>query len=238
MPFTPPISIIVMMYKLQGMPMKRRKQIVYTGGVVAALVFVLGVLPAMGQLRPAALKIGYLNPKDAQPGLLLGADFTFPVDETVEMGFSANVFYRNYKKLSSVAAPGYSAGINEKTLQQELEYTTLSAPLYAIINILIPMNRYFGYQLHGGLGYEFLFNQENNYLEQKSEKRFYKGMSWLVSAGFHYRIGSRSSITGELLYHSAKVSRSRSETPEGLPIWREVDLSGFGFRFGIRFNEL
>ncbi|MDQ7052336.1 MAG: hypothetical protein Q9P14_05395 [candidate division KSB1 bacterium] len=161
-----------------------------------------------------------------------------PIDETTEIGISTNLYYRNYKKLSTVAAPGYSAGINETTQQKELEYTTLSIPVYAIFNFVIPTSRYFGYQIHGGLGYEFLFNKENNYVEQKSERRFYKGLSWIVSAGFHYQIGSRSAITGEILYHSAHVTRNRTETPEGLPIWNEVNLSGFGFRFGLRFHEL
>ncbi len=215
--------------------MKRRKHQITIAVVIALLLF---SLPAFGQLRPSALKIGYLNPKDAQPGLLLGGDFTFPIDETVDMGFSTNLYYRNYKKLSQVAAPGYSAGINETTLQQELEYTTLSVPIYAILNIFVPTSRYFGYQLQGGLGYEFLFNKENNYVEKRSERRFYKGLSWVVSAGFQYRIGSRSSLVGELLYHSARPSRNRSETPEGLPIWSEVNLSGFGFRFGIRFSSI
>ncbi len=208
--------------------------------VVVAAVLAVGLASsvATAQFRISALKIGYLNPKDAQPGLLLSSDFTLPIDETTEIGFSTNLFYRNYKKLSTVAAPGYSAGISERTLQQELEYTTLSIPIYAIVNILIPTNRYFGYQLHGGLGYEFLFNKENNYVDQVSERRFYKGLSWLVSAGFHYQIGSRSAVVGELLYHSAHVSRNRSTTPEGLPIWSEVNLSGFGFRFGLRFTQL
>lgn len=217
--------------------MRCRKPFHLWGGTSVLVLLLFGCLPAFAQLRPSAFKIGYLNPKDAQPGLLLGVDFTFPVDETVELGLSANLFYRNYKKLSQVAGPGYSAGITENILQQELEYTTVTTPVYAILNIVIPTSRYFGYQLHGGLGYEFLFNKENNYVEQRSERRTYRGMSWLVSGGFHYRVGSRSAITGELLYHSARVSRNRSETPEGLPIWSEVNLSGIGFRFGLRFGE-
>lgn len=195
-------------------------------------------ISAYGQFRPTALKIGYLDPKDAQAGLLVGGDATFDVDETVQMGFSASVFYRNYKKLSTIAAPGYQAGINEKTLQQELEYTTLAFPIYAVVNILIPRTNVFGYQVQGGLGYEFLLNKERNFVEDKSERRFYRGLSWLASAGVHYQIGSRSALVAELLYHSAKVSRNRSETPEGLPIWNEVNLSGFGLRFGLRFNTL
>ncbi len=206
--------------------------------IVFAVCLFLVPTSVMSQFRMSALKIGYLNPKDAQPGLFLSSDFTFPIDETTELGISTNLYYRNYKKLSTVAAPGYSAGINETTQQKELEYTTLSIPVYAIVNFVIPTSRYFGYQIHGGLGYEFLFNKENNYVEQKSERRFYRGLSWLVSAGFHYQIGSRSAITGEILYHSANVTRNRTETPEGLPIWNEVNLSGFGFRFGLRFHEL
>ena len=153
--------------------------------IVFAVCLFLVPSSVMSQFRMSALKIGYLNPKDAQPGLFLSSDFTFPIDETTELGISTNLYYRNYKKLSTVAAPGYSAGINETTQQKELEYTTLSIPVYAIVNFVIPTSRYFGYQIH-----------------------------------------------------SANVTRNRTETPEGLPIWNEVNLSGFGFRFGLRFHEL
>ncbi len=207
-------------------------------GILGAFVLACVPVALQAQFTPSAIKIGYLSPKDAQPGLLLGTEMTFKVDETVELGVSTNLFYKNYKQLSVVAAPGYAAGINERVVQQELEYSTFSLPLYAIVNVVIPTGRYFGYQLHGGLGYEFLFNKENNYLEQKSERRFYKGLSWISSVGFHYIIGSRSALIGEVLYHSARVSRNRSESAEGLPVWSEVNLSGFGFRFGIRLGMM
>ncbi len=188
------------------------------------------------QFKPSAIKIGYLNPKDADSGLLLGFDFATPIDETVELGVSSNFFYTNYNKVSTVAIADPQGGIQETTKQQELEYTTFSIPLYAMINIVIPSTRFFGYQLHGGLGYEFLFNKENNYKENTSERRRYSGLSWETSAGFHYIIGSRSALTGEILYHSAKPSRNKTSSKAGLPTWSEVNLSGFGIRFGIRFD--
>lgn len=190
----------------------------------------------MSQFRPSAIKIGYLNPKDADPGMLLGFDFAAPIDETVELGISTNFFYTNYNKVSTVAVADPQGGIQETTKQQELEYTTFSIPLYGMVNIIIPSTRHFGYQIHGGLGYEFLFNKENNYKEDTSEKRRYHGLSWEASAGFHYIIGSRSSLTGELLYHSSKPSRNKTSSKAGLPTWSEVNLSGFGLRFGIRFD--
>ena len=190
----------------------------------------------LAQFKPSAIKIGYLNPKDVDSGLLLGFDFATPVDETVELGISSNFFYTNYNKVSTVAVADPQGGIQETTKQQELEYTTFSIPLYGMINVVIPTSRFFGYQIHGGLGYEFLFNKENNYIENTSEQRKYHGLAWEASAGFHYIIGSRSALVGEVLYHSAKPSRNKKSSKVGLPTWSEVNLSGFGVRFGIRFD--
>ena len=214
--------------------MNERKMHVLAMSVV--LVTLLSGSVVQAQMKLSAIKIGYLNPKDADGGLLLGTDFAVPIDETVQLGISTNFFYKNYKKISTIAVGEETGGIQESTRQQQLEYSSIALPLYGMINIVIPSTRYFGYQIHGGLGYEFLFNKENNYVDDKSERRFYHGISWEASVGFHYIIGSRSAVTGEILYHSAKVSRNKDKTVNGLPTWSEVNLSGLGFRFGIRFD--
>lgn len=210
-----------------------KKTLILRGLIAVSLLMVSVTLQA--QFRLSALKVGYLKPKGADSGLLLTTEFTVPVDETVELGLSTNMYYSSYNKTSKVGVEDELGGITESTVQQELEYSSISVPLYGMVNIIIPSTQYFGYQIHGGLGWEMLFNKENNFVEDKSERRFYQGLSYLVSAGFHYVIGSRSALTGEVLYHHSKVSRDK-KNEAGLPTWSEVDLSGFGLRFGIRFQ--
>ena len=58
----------------------------------------------------------------------------------------------------------------------------------------------------------------------------------MVRAGIEYNIGSRSSVLIEALYNIGKAKRNVNETVAGLPVWDEVDLTGLGFRAGLRLE--
>jgi len=85
----------------------------------------------------------------------------------------------------------------------------------------------------GSLTYQFLFNTEHNFEENIKEKRNYSGFGWMARAGIEYNIGSRSSLLIEAFYNSCKV-KGNKEKKQGLPVWDEVDVSGLGFRAGVR----
>jgi hypothetical protein len=55
----------------------------------------------------------------------------------------------------------------------------------------------------------------------------------MARAGIEYKLGSRSSIIGEGFYNSCKAKGDRKKI-NGMPSWQEVDLSGFGFKVGVR----
>jgi len=203
--------------------------------VVAALLAVT-VQNSPAQLRFTGVRLGYLDPKGSQAGLMLGMDLTAQVDESVELGITVNGFRKSYQKDIHVAKNvSPTSGLVEETVETELEFTTFFIPIMgeAIVHF---GDEDFHLFANGGLGYEMLWNNENNFAEQKKARRYYSGFAWLAGGGFQYRIGSRSAFIGELFYHSATVNRNRSKNTAGLPVRSEVDLSGLGVRGGLRFG--
>ncbi|MDZ7289952.1 MAG: hypothetical protein ONB44_09970 [candidate division KSB1 bacterium] len=202
--------------------------------ISAALLF-FTVQNSSAQLHISGIRLGYLDPKDSKAGLVLGMDLTSQVDESVELGATVNVFRRSYQKTGLVAKTVSAGGLVETTVQQEIDFTTFFLPIMgeAIVHFSEDDFHWFG---NVGLGYEMLWNNENNFLEQKKERRFYSGFAWLAGGGFQYRIGSRSAVIAEIFYHNAKVKRDEKKNAQGLPVWSQVDLSGLGFRGGLRFG--
>lgn len=202
---------------------------------VLAAILLLTASKSSAQLHISGIRLGYLDPKDSKAGLMLGMDLTGKVDESVELGATVSVFRRNYQKITPVAKLASDGGLVETTVQKELEFTTLFLPIMgqAIIHF---SDEDFHWFANGGLGYEMLWNHENNFVDRKKERRFYSGFAWMVGGGFQYRLGSRSAMIAEIFYHDAKVKRNETKSTEGLPVWSQVNLSGLGFRGGLRFG--
>ena len=202
---------------------------------VLAAISLLAAQNSPAQLHISGIRLGYLDPKDSKAGLLLGMDLTGKVDESVELGATVSVFRRNYQRITSVARSVNAGGLVETTVQKELEFTTFFLPIMgqAIIHFSEDDFHWFA---NGGLGYEMLWNNENNFVDGKKERRFYSGFAWMVGGGFQYRIGSRSAVIAEIFYHDARVKRNETKSKQGLPVWSQVNLAGLGFRGGLRFG--
>lgn len=194
------------------------------------------IQPAAAQLHVSGIKLGYLNPKDAKAGFIIGTEIADQVDESVSLGLAVNLFHKNFDAQTPVASTNFPSGVHETTIQKQLEFNTTFLPVMGQATVYLPSSSNLGWYLGGGLGYEFLWNNEKNFEANTSERRFYKGFAWLVDAGLRYRLGSRSSLLFEVFYHHAAVKRNKEESPAGLPVWSEVDLSGLGFRFGLGFG--
>ena len=102
-----------------------------------------------------------------------------------------------------------------------------------MVTVKIPVNRYFGYFIEGGIGYQFLISQEKNYETDTEETRNLGGLGWQGGGGIFYRTGKKSTFTATLFYNSCEATRSYDEEVEGLPVSERVDLSGLGFRLGV-----
>jgi hypothetical protein len=78
-----------------------------------------------------------------------------------------------------------------------------------------------------------LFDKYSNYRTGEKDSPKFSGFGWMARAGIEYKLGSRSSIIGEGFYNSCKAKGDRKKI-SGMPSWQEVDLSGFGFKVGVR----
>ncbi|MCR4438579.1 MAG: outer membrane beta-barrel protein [bacterium] len=183
--------------------------------------------------KQLGVRVGFLSPKDAKSGFSIGASLGAEVDEAVSIGIAADLFRRHYVKTSAVATTEYQSGVSETTIQKEVDYNTTIVPLLAELLVRMRGSRVHAYLLRGSLGYELLWNKEQNFAQDISERRFYSGFTWQVGGGIMYRLGRRSDISAEVFYSSAEVSRNRTETPAGLPVWDQVDLSGIGARVTV-----
>jgi hypothetical protein len=178
---------------------------------------------------------GRLDPKGTPAGTILGLQYGLNVDERVDVALGVDVFHKGYTKTTEVNQGTDATGTTWTTVQKELEYNTTLIPISLTFTARIPIRPPFFWYLGGGLAYELLFDKYNNLKENTSEKRSYKGLGWLGRVGGEYQIGSRSSLRLEVFYNACRV-KGNEEKKEGLPVWDEVNVTGLGFRGGLRIE--
>ncbi len=198
-------------------------------------IVILGVGMASAQsVKFLEIQGGKFNPKGARkPGLIFGLNYGIVVDERVDLGLGISVFHKGYTQKTYVDTSQTSAGSEVQQVLKPLEYSTTIVPLTANVTIHVPYGRPLGFYFGGSLAYEWLFDRYTNYEDKKEDKARFSGWGWMARAGAELFIGSRSALTGELFYNSSKVKGERKKIA-GIPSWKEVDLSGLGFRLGLR----
>jgi len=202
--------------------------------LLALVVIGAAVVPAFGQAKPfTQIRFGTLDPKDAKSGLMLGVRTGRDFDNMILVGFSADLFWRSYTQESAIADSVTPGGTVYSTVQLSVDYKTLILPLMFTADVKIPVENspirpYFG----GGIGYELLFNRENNFEEGISDSRFYSGFGYQFQVGAEYEMSPNAGFYLEGFYNGCKAKRGAS-TATGLPTFEEVDISGLGFRVGV-----
>ncbi|MCU0642797.1 MAG: hypothetical protein MUC94_00850 [bacterium] len=205
--------------------------------IISATLFlgiIAGTASLYAQMYPMSgittLKAGYFDPSASNAGFIFGGSYAWKVDESVDVGIAADYFRKTHSEDSVQVLA------DEKLIITNAELTTNIIPIYGLINIKFPAGYTMDYFVSGGIGYEMLFRTEQTYGPDASKKsRFYDGFKWILSAGIHYRIGSRSAFIAEAFYDGTKVSRDKKGETSGLARY-EVNLSGFGIRAGIRMG--
>lgn len=203
--------------------------------LIVLLVLAGAVSVSAQGFRQLEIRGGYLNPKGTASGLILGGSYGFAFDERVSLSMGVDFFKKNYTKETKIAESVSPSGVVENTIQKELEYNTFLMPFTAAIDIRFPLQRGMCWYAGAGLSYQFLFNTENNLEEGVKEKRNYHGFGWIFRAGLEYTLGSRSALLMEAFYNSAKL-KGNEDKVENLPVWDEVNVSGFGVRAGVRLE--
>jgi len=170
---------------------------------------------------------------DAEAGFAFGGSFGYRVDEFVGLGFGADFLYKTYTKSTEVATQDYESGISVKTVVSNVRYNTLMVPMMGELTITIPVFWKASILTQGGVGYELLWNKEENFETKASDSRLYGGFTYQVGAGMRIGLGRDSGIFIEGYYNHAKVKRNVKDIVADLPVFEQVDLSGFGARAGI-----
>ena len=206
--------------------------------VVIGLIFVISETPqAFAQAYSATtLKAGYYNPKGAKAGFIFGGTYSWIVDESVDIGIGVDFFRKAYTDETTLAKTVSQNQVTEYTIEKNADFTTTILPIYGLINVKFPAGAYLDYIAGASLGYEWLWSNVKTYGETKiDDSKSYSGFKWLLSGGIAYRVGSRSSFIAEVFYDGSKVSREKKAEKDA-PVRYEVDLSGMGFRIGVRMG--
>lgn len=198
--------------------------------VFVSLIIIAGGLSA--QESATIINIGSFNPKATDSGFIFGVGQSRIFDERVELGFSIDLFSNKYTDETSVPDTLIS-GTQTNTKQVSLETNTIYIPLLANLTVKMPVEFPIIPYIGVGIGYSMLWDTYKNYEDDIKDTKFFSGFGWRLAAGGLYPLGSRSAITGEVFFNGGKPSRSE-DVEEGLPTWQEVDMSGLGFRLGIK----
>ncbi len=179
-------------------------------------------------------KIGLLMPSDAENGFIGGIGMGKMVDEKIGAGFEISYYGKTFNKETKVASdPGTGGTTGSSTYVTEIENSTTLIPLMFNIVLVTQAGPNFDLRFTGGVGYELLWVNENNYQQKVDETRFYSGFAWQVGAGASIPMSRNSDFFAEALYHGGNPSKDEG-TVEGLPVRTEVDMSGLMVRLGIR----
>jgi len=212
-------------------------------GLWCTLIFIAGFLVSGTTVyaesgRAYSIRASYFSPSDAKAGFAFGGSVGTMIDEAVEIGVGADIFYKNYRKDTRVAETISPSGIVTSTVVTEVQYDTVIFPVMLDLRVKFPALWKGNIFAHGGIGYEVLWNREQNFQTKVKETRWYGGFTWLVGAGLSFDLGSNSAFFVEGYYNGAKVRRNLKEAILELPVFEEVDLSGLGARVGFSLGPI
>ena len=199
----------------------------------ALLLFVFS--SAYSQHNLSYFQIGSFNPKATDAGLILCFGTAKMVDERVELGVSLDMFTKRSVNEEEVGSGEVTGGVQQDTIITNFESTVYMFPLMAYTCINFPVEFPVTPYITGAIGYTFLWSSYDNYIENKSETNYFGGFCYRFGVGGLYPLGARSAFVAELFYNSSKPSH-KEDVQEGMPTRTEVDMSGMGFRIGLKFG--
>ena len=83
---------------------------------------------------------GYLDPKDTENGMLVGASLISSFDDAVDIGFGFDLFQKSYTKEAQVAS-SISGDTQLTTYSTLVDYKRTVIPLYLSLKVKIPTVR-------------------------------------------------------------------------------------------------
>jgi hypothetical protein len=202
--------------------------------ITKILLFILIIAVSLSaQHKFSDFKVGLLMPSDAKSGFLGGINLGRSIDENVGTSIGIDIYRRSYTKETKIAEESIGEG-EFSEIARELDQSITLIPVYFQLHYVGGLSRALQLRLSGGVGYELLWNNITNYETEEDKTQFFHGFGWNVSGGISFPLSRASDVFGEIVYHSGKPSRDAGETEAGLPVRSEIDMSGIGFRFGVR----
>jgi hypothetical protein len=179
-----------------------------------------------------SFRVSYVDPEDADTGFAIGGSIGSAFSDIVSLSFGTDVYFKRYEQRSEVASE--TGETWESTLYTtDIAYSTYAVPLLAELKANVPIVSRFAIYGHIGAGYQLFWIKEVNREENVSERDFYGGWVWTVGVGPSLQIGGDTWLFFEGYYTGSTVKRGRDDISVGLPVYQEIDLSGFGIRLGI-----
>ena len=204
--------------------------------IVSLLVFFTLVDFASAQ-SSETLKIGGFYPEESlDNGIIFGLHLKRPVDERMDFGFSAEYFGVKSTDSTEIQKNDFTAG------NEELEESYIMVPIFLTLDYRLIIDFPFTPFVGGGAGYILLWDKYDNYYHDSSIEEdytdLYHGFGWEAYGGIMMNISTKSVLVGEAFYTSGKPSCKEKDDEDaiGRPTRTELDISGWGFRIGIRFK--
>jgi opacity protein-like surface antigen len=198
--------------------------------LIISLLFASQVV--LGQNPFTEFKLGFLSPSGSENGIFFGVNSGRMLDEAVSFSLSLDMYTKQYTKEAEVYDP------NDPARAIEVENSHYYFPVLAKLNYERNLQSGLVIRGSGGIGWGMMWVNENNYLENVSDTRFYSGFAWRVGGGAGMQISSTSNLFVDIEYNGNQVSRSRGENSQGLPTRAEIDMSGLSLRIGISIFNL
>jgi hypothetical protein len=193
--------------------------------------------PVARNVSYTELKLGKLSPNDTGSGALVGLSMGKRIDNRLWWGFEGNFFKSSFTKTTTVPDT-VQGGTVVSTKRVELDFTTTVLSLFLNLSYELRLNRTFYYRASAGGGWEFIWNKEKNFIDNVSRTRTFNTPGLQLTTGIGIGISNRSLIFGDLIYNIATARSGTTPSEGGLPTFQEIDVSGFGFRFGINILDL
>jgi hypothetical protein len=198
----------------------------------SVLIICFCSLSAFAQAPFTEFKVGYFHPEAAEAGYMFGLNLGRMIDESLSWSFEFNYFQKSYRKeTTKLKEEGF---IDPEIKALEIQFKTRILPILLKLNYEHPLGYRspFYARASAGLGWEMLWNVEDNYVEDAHQTRFFHGFGWQASGGIGLEISSSANFFADLFYNGSTVKRNKS-VDQGLPTWEELDISGLGFRVGV-----
>ena len=174
--------------------------------IIILILSLSAVIFAQGSFTD--FKIGLLIPSDAETGFIGGIGFGKMVDDKVGAGLEISYYGKTFSKETNVANdPGVPGAPPTQTIATEIENSTTLIPIMFNIVLVTQVGPNFDLRFTGGVGYELLWVNENNYQQNIDETRFYSGFAWQVGAGASIPMSRNSDIFAEAVYLGGTPSK-------------------------------